>query len=482
MDEKTKQKQDEIIEMVTSFCDENLNEEYADLAIKLVEKMGRKHNVPFKRGRLDIWASAVIYCLAQVNFLFDKSFEPYISADDICNYFGTKKSTVSQKASKISDMFNLEPFDKEFSTKELLDNTPTFVMGSEGFIRQIDEMDFFFNEVYQLFSEGRFEEALDKLDEIKQDNSEYGRAMFYKSIICAAMGQEDDAGDLFNEAIMSEVSKTHGIEIEELRSSREFKRVLDEMDDIKNSADAFNSGLNYYNTGDYESALDFFDLSLELDPNDSEVLYYKALTLANLQNFDIALEFIDRALELDSQDDRFWNDKGNFLVRMNRFYEAEKCFNKALKLKPGDSVIWANKGFMYYQEENYETAIECYDKACELEENVHNYVALSNVYIDLNDLVNAEKCLQKASKIDDEDTEYLTAMGHFMMYQEELEESLSYWDKILEIDPDQAEIWLFKSMVYLMMNNEFDAERCIDKAVEIDPMSILAFEELFEDD
>ncbi len=83
MDDKTKQKQDELIEMVTAFCDDNLNDEYCDLAIKLVEKMGRKHNVPFKRGRLDIWASAVIYCLAQNNFLFDKQSKYYISADTI---------------------------------------------------------------------------------------------------------------------------------------------------------------------------------------------------------------------------------------------------------------------------------------------------------------------------------------------------------------------------------------------------------------
>lgn len=97
MDDKTKQKQKDLIELVSDFCQDNLNDDYTDLAVKLVEKMGRKHDVPFKRGRLDIWASAVIYTLAQVNFLFDKSAQYHISADMICDYFSTKKSTVSKK-------------------------------------------------------------------------------------------------------------------------------------------------------------------------------------------------------------------------------------------------------------------------------------------------------------------------------------------------------------------------------------------------
>lgn len=43
-----------------------------------------------KRGKLEIWASAVIYALGQINLLFDKDFEPYSTPDEICDYFKTK--------------------------------------------------------------------------------------------------------------------------------------------------------------------------------------------------------------------------------------------------------------------------------------------------------------------------------------------------------------------------------------------------------
>lgn len=127
-DEKIKQKQEKLIEMLSSFCDDCLNDEYKGLSIKLVEKLGRKHDVPFKRGKLENWASGIIYALAQINFLFDKSFEPYLSADDICDYFQTKKSTVSSKAKNIRDMLKMEYFDSEFSTSHMQSQKPSFHM------------------------------------------------------------------------------------------------------------------------------------------------------------------------------------------------------------------------------------------------------------------------------------------------------------------------------------------------------------------
>ena len=51
-DEKTKIKEEKIIELTTEFCNEKLNREYEELYVKLIDKMGRKHEIPFKRGKL----------------------------------------------------------------------------------------------------------------------------------------------------------------------------------------------------------------------------------------------------------------------------------------------------------------------------------------------------------------------------------------------------------------------------------------------
>jgi len=87
-------------------------------------KLGRKRDVPFKRGKIEIWAAAVIHAIGSINFLFDKSFEPYVTAEEICEYFGTKKSTVSSKARQIKDMLKMGYYDSDFSTQNMTENNP----------------------------------------------------------------------------------------------------------------------------------------------------------------------------------------------------------------------------------------------------------------------------------------------------------------------------------------------------------------------
>lgn len=122
--EEIKAKEKQLLMMVGDFTRDNIDEEYTELCSNLVKKLGRKHDVPFKRGRLEIWASAVVYAIGQINFLFDNSFEPYLTPDDICNYFNTKKSTVSSKARTIREILKLGHFDKEFSTERMFESNP----------------------------------------------------------------------------------------------------------------------------------------------------------------------------------------------------------------------------------------------------------------------------------------------------------------------------------------------------------------------
>ena len=118
------EKQQEIIRLAQSFCREKINEEYAVLAEKLICKLGRKRNVPFVTGQATVWAAAVIHALGFINFLFDKSAEPYVSVNDIVDFFGTKKSTMGNKSKEIRDLLKLAYWDKDFSTGRMIDKNP----------------------------------------------------------------------------------------------------------------------------------------------------------------------------------------------------------------------------------------------------------------------------------------------------------------------------------------------------------------------
>ncbi len=122
--EEIKKREKKLLELTCTFCSLKLNDDYLQLCEKLIKKLGRKRDVPFQRGKIEIWAAAVVYAIGSVNFLFDKSFEPYITANQISEYFGTKNSTVSNKARQINDMFDIQYFNPEFSTQKMAESNP----------------------------------------------------------------------------------------------------------------------------------------------------------------------------------------------------------------------------------------------------------------------------------------------------------------------------------------------------------------------
>ena len=79
--------------------------------------------------------------MGTINFLFDKSSEPYATIDDINDFFGTKKSTSSNKSREIRDLLKLGYWDKEFSTERMVNSNPyaNFVM-VDGFMVHVNSL------------------------------------------------------------------------------------------------------------------------------------------------------------------------------------------------------------------------------------------------------------------------------------------------------------------------------------------------------
>ncbi|MBW2198889.1 MAG: hypothetical protein JRF58_13835, partial [Deltaproteobacteria bacterium] len=97
---------------IQAFGRKKLNDMYTDLALKLCEKIGRMRKLSIQRGRQEIWAAAIVYAIARINFLFDPTNEVYFTADEICDFFGTKTCDVwigdpEFSNPKIAEMFTL---------------------------------------------------------------------------------------------------------------------------------------------------------------------------------------------------------------------------------------------------------------------------------------------------------------------------------------------------------------------------------------
>ncbi|MGD9091299.1 MAG: DUF6398 domain-containing protein [Anaerolineales bacterium] len=115
---------DEITSHTDAVCREHLNKEYADMSRKMAAALARKRPSPLESGRANTWACGIVYTIGFVNFLFDKSFPPYISTTDLCAAFGVAKSTGYNKSKEIRDLFDLAQFDPRWTLPSLMDQNP----------------------------------------------------------------------------------------------------------------------------------------------------------------------------------------------------------------------------------------------------------------------------------------------------------------------------------------------------------------------
>jgi hypothetical protein len=115
---------DTVVGLTDAFCEAHLNEEYAQLCRKLTAALSRKRPSPLARGKVEVWACAIVYAIGRVNFLFDKSQTPYMSAGELCKAFGVSNNTASARATMILDTFGIMLLDPRWSLPSKLGDNP----------------------------------------------------------------------------------------------------------------------------------------------------------------------------------------------------------------------------------------------------------------------------------------------------------------------------------------------------------------------
>jgi len=131
--DKKKQRVEDIKTLINNFGGIHLNTLYTGFAIKLCDRIVPMRKLNIQRGRVEIWAAAIIHVIARLNFLFDPESDLFITTDDICDHFGTVKSTVGNKATGIEKACKLGMGNKDFCRPDIVDMF-TFYETPDGFI------------------------------------------------------------------------------------------------------------------------------------------------------------------------------------------------------------------------------------------------------------------------------------------------------------------------------------------------------------
>ena len=133
VDDKKAKRIEDVRLLLQEFAKAYLTPELTEYVFRLWDQIGRKRNYMITGGKPEVWASATVYVIARLNFLFDRQSKTFFPAETICNFFGTKKNTISAKATEIERVCRIRMGQDGLCSPDIA-NSLSFVQLSNGLI------------------------------------------------------------------------------------------------------------------------------------------------------------------------------------------------------------------------------------------------------------------------------------------------------------------------------------------------------------
>ena len=287
---------------------------------------------------------------------------------------------------------------------------------------------------------GKVDKAIEMLDSVPKNHSEYSRALFYKSMILNNGDDSVESRDLLKKAI----------EVEFLKKNSSPEEV-------------FGLALEYASHEEFEEAIKYLDFCIEKEYELVMALLFKSVFFAQLGKFEDANKCIDEALAIEDDNVHLIRSKGIYLAELDNYEESLKWFEKAIELDPDSLENLESLAITYFRMENYEKAFECADNIIDKFPEYNTGILLKiRFYHELEDYENVEKCFEIAESMDEDDTEILFGEVLFYMERSQFEKANEYIDRCLELDP-QSDLF---ARIKLIIVKEIGDSDLLDEAIE----------------
>lgn len=228
-----------------------------------------------------------------------------------------------------------------------------------------------------------------------------------------------------------------------------------------------NQGATFYEAGDYEGAVKYFDRALMVKPQDTTAALYAGVAAQQMGDRDLSAEYFYRLVEYDNADEDIFNTlisyerdfKENYekaeslikkakeefpensefkkqevslLLKQNKTAEAKQELESAIESEPENPDLYFNLGFLNEELGDQAAAIEAYKKALEVDPT-HKSAAFNLAVIHYNraaDLVKEANNLGISAADRKKEKELLTRA------KERFVEALPHLDKARELHPE----------------------------------------------
>lgn len=295
-----------------------------------------------------------------------------------------------------------------------------------------------------LLSKGKYRNALKYLDFIEQIEPHNPDIHLMKGSAWLVLEQESEAEKSFRKAL---------------------KHAGFEKDDI-----LYHIGASYVHAGEIKKAIEYFERSLKLNPENEMALYDLGFFSDQEGDYQKSIDYYNQYLDIDPFNFSIWFNLGISHNKAGNFEKAIEAYEFALVLNEEFDQSLFNIGNAYANEGKYNEAIAKYTEYLEFDpENDDAWCYIGECYLNLDNHIQAEYYYQKSIKINPENDTAWFGVGLIMWVEKKWKQSIVFIKKALDIDNSNPEYWITLAKVYSDFNKPVEAEKALKNGMELEP-------------
>ncbi|MGL5064239.1 MAG: tetratricopeptide repeat protein [Microcoleus sp.] len=202
----------------------------------------------------------------------------------------------------------------------------------------------------------------------------------------------------------------------------------------------YERGLAKSRNKDSAGALDAFNRSIKLNPNNYEAFYRRANVNYDLQKYQEAIADYSEAISLNPNHVQAYFNRGLTRYELNDKQGAIQDYDRALKLAPNDADTYYERGVTYLDLQDYKSSLQDFSQVIRLQPNLaKGYHSRGLARAGSGDLQGAIGDYTQAIKLDAKDTTAFYSRGRARFHLGDYRGAVADYSQVIAIEPNNAD-------------------------------------------
>jgi tetratricopeptide (TPR) repeat protein len=225
----------------------------------------------------------------------------------------------------------------------------------------------------------------------------------------------------------------------------------------------------------YDEAIIDFTYAVKLDSTNIDYYHLLADTYMDYFKSRKALQVMKQAAELFPNDLPTLLQLSEYQLILKQHEESMKTIDQVLKQDPQNATAYLMFGMNFKEQGDTVLAINSFQKAVEFDSDmIDAWVNLGQLYEAMDDPL-AARYFDNAVRVAPNNIYALHAKADYHSNQDQLEEAIDAYRKIVRADPQYVDAYFNSGLIYLDMDSVQQASKQFDLALKVSPTHIQAY-------